>query len=188
RSRCRRPSCVCPWGSSIPRTSSTTWPRRSTRSTEGRALGSGHRLPDPRDEASIDRGFEGAVSARTIACRVLVVDDDPEVRAALHDMLADYGFDVVGLAEDGLVGVAAAHELRPDVVLMDIRMPGKNGIDATREILAEVPGVRVIALSAYDDPALAAAAASAGARAYIVKGTAPELICDRIEEVRRSSA
>ncbi len=141
-----------------------------------------------RDEASIDRGFEGAVSARTIACRVLVVDDDPEVRAALHDMLADYGFDVVGLAEDGLVGVAAAHELRPDVVLMDIRMPGKNGIDATREILAEVPGVRVIALSAYDDPALAAAAASAGARAYIVKGTAPELICDRIEEVRRSSA
>jgi DNA-binding NarL/FixJ family response regulator len=128
------------------------------------------------------------MSAKTLACRVLVVDDDPEVRSALRDMLADCGFDVVGLAEDGLVGVAAALELRPDVVLMDIRMPGKNGIDATREILERAPHVRVIALSAYDDPALSAAAADAGAAAYLIKGTAPELICDRIEEVRRSSA
>src|SRR5581483_714705 len=90
----------------------------------------------------------------------------------LHDMLADCGFDVVGLAEDGAVAVATALELRPDIVLMDIRMPGKNGIDATREILQHVPGARVIALSAYDDPALASAAADAGAAAYLIKGTA----------------
>jgi DNA-binding NarL/FixJ family response regulator len=127
------------------------------------------------------------VGARTAACRVLVVDDDPEVRSALHDMLADCGFDVVGLAEDGVVAVATALELRPDVVLMDIRMPGKNGIDATREILQHVPGARVIALSAYDDPALASAAADAGAAAYLIKGTAPELICDRLDEVCRTS-
>jgi len=124
-------------------------------------------------------------------CRVLVVDDDDELRSALSDMLSEYGFDVVGLAADGQAAVESASALRPHVILMDVRMPRMDGIDATRLIRERLPKARVIALSAYEDRALAAAARTAGADDYVTKGTAPELLCDLIEELvargRRSS-
>jgi CheY-like chemotaxis protein len=116
-------------------------------------------------------------------CRVLVVDDDDELRWALSDMLSEYGFEVVGLAADGEAAVDSASALRPNVVLMDVRMPKMDGIDATRLIRERLPKAHVIALSAYEDPALAAAARSAGADDYVTKGTAPELLCDIIQEL-----
>jgi DNA-binding NarL/FixJ family response regulator len=98
-------------------------------------------------------------------------------------MLSEYGFEVVGLAADGEAAVESASALQPDVVVMDVRMPRMDGIDATRLIRQRLPRAHVIALSAYDDPALAAAAREAGAEDYVTKGTAPELLCDLIEGI-----
>ena len=118
--------------------------------------------------------------------RVLIVDDEPLIRETLAELLRDEGFTVLGQAEDGEEAVRAAEELAPDLVLMDVRMPHLNGIEATRRILAERPGTIVVALSAYDDPALAAAARAAGASDYVAKGTpSGELIRRLRDAVRR---
>ena len=113
-------------------------------------------------------------------CRVLVVDDDEMVRDALADLLTEMAFEVAGVATDGAQGVERALGLKPDVVLMDIRMPVMSGIDATRAIRDRRPDLVVVALSAYDDPALRAAARAAGARDYVVKGADPGHLCDVI--------
>jgi DNA-binding NarL/FixJ family response regulator len=80
---------------------------------------------------------------------------------------------VVGEAADGLQAVARARELAPDVVVLDLRLPGLNGIQATRAIKRELPGTQVVIFTAYDDPGLARGAAQAGAFAYLVKGCPP---------------
>jgi DNA-binding NarL/FixJ family response regulator len=113
-------------------------------------------------------------------CRVLVVDDDVMIREALADLLTEMAFEIAGLASDGADGVEQAVDLDPDVVLMDIRMPVMSGIDATRAIHDRRPDVAVVALSAYDDPALRAAARAAGATDYVVKGTDPARLFDVI--------
>jgi two-component system, NarL family, response regulator LiaR len=115
--------------------------------------------------------------------RVLVVDDDEMVRDALADLLTEMAFEVAGLASNGAQGIEKALGLRPDVVLMDIRMPVMSGIDATRAIRDRWPDLAIVALSAYDDPALRAAARDAGARDYVVKGTDPGRLCDVIRRV-----
>jgi DNA-binding NarL/FixJ family response regulator len=112
--------------------------------------------------------------------RVLIADDEPLIRETLAELLEEEGFEVVGQVGDGEEAVRGVAELRPDVVLIDIRMPLVNGIEATGRILADRPGTRVIALSAYDDPALAAAAREAGAADYVPKGTPSRELVDRI--------
>src|ERR1035437_2532941 len=102
--------------------------------------------------------------------RVLVVDDDDAVRAVLSDVLLEEGFEVVGRAIDGIEGVSLALSLSPDGVLLDVRMPRMGGIDAARAILSRLPNIRIVMLSAYDDPSLKAEAREAGASAFIVKG------------------
>ena len=114
------------------------------------------------------------------ALSVLVVDDEPLIRSALRDMLEDEGIAVLGEAADGNEAVALARELTPDVILMDLRMPGMGGIEAIRTIRAERPASRVIVLSAYDDPSLSDGAAQAGAVGYLVKGCPPAEIFDAI--------
>jgi DNA-binding NarL/FixJ family response regulator len=115
--------------------------------------------------------------------RLLIADDEPLIRETLAELLAEEGFEVVGQAEDGMEAVRAVAVLRPDVVIIDVRMPLLNGIEATRRILAEHPETRVVALSAYDDPALASAAREAGAIDYIAKGTPSQQLVDRIRGV-----
>lgn len=114
--------------------------------------------------------------------RVLVVDDDSEIREALVDLLTEEGMEVVGAATSGTQGVLMASELSPDVVLMDLRMPGMDGIAATRAIKNGDAAIQVIILSAYDDPGLTKGADEAGAYAYLVKGCSAALVRDVVTQ------
>ncbi len=103
--------------------------------------------------------------------RVLVVDDHELVRVGLRGVLdADPSIDVVAEASDGVQAVAAVEMHRPDVVVMDLQMPGMGGIEATRQILAARPGTAVLALTMFDDDDSVFAALRAGARGYLLKG------------------
>jgi two-component system invasion response regulator UvrY len=102
--------------------------------------------------------------------RVLVVDDQaPFLRAARSVVAATAGFEVVGEAESGEQAVALVDELDPQLVLMDINLPGINGIEATRRITAAHPGVVVLLLSTYQADDLPADASSCGAADYVNK-------------------
>ena len=114
--------------------------------------------------------------------RLLVVDDHAMLRAALVDLLDQAGFEVVGEAADGADAVALAKQLAPDVVLMDLRMPVMDGLEAARALRDRVPALPVIILSAYEDPALKSEAAAANAYAYLVKGCSGGLVLDTIEQ------
>ena len=109
--------------------------------------------------------------------RVLVVDDQPLIRQAVADILAVHDdLDVIGTAADGREAIAEAARLRPDVVLMDIRMPEVDGIGATAEICA-APGsaeTRVLVLTTFEEEEYVVAALRAGASGFIGKGAEPE--------------
>ena len=110
--------------------------------------------------------------------RVVVVDDDESMRTSIAELLTDCGIDVVGVAADGQAGVEVVEALRPDVVVMDLRMPRLDGAEATSRIRARDETVQVVLLSAYDDPALISGAKHRGASAYLVKGCAGGLVVD----------
>jgi DNA-binding NarL/FixJ family response regulator len=112
---------------------------------------------------------EGTPRARG-AVRVLVADDHQIVRQAVRKLLeTERQVVVVGEAADGRQAVALSGELAPDVVLMDVAMPGLNGIEATRQIVRRSPTPRVVALSVHDDPRTVRACISAGATAFVPK-------------------
>jgi DNA-binding NarL/FixJ family response regulator len=118
------------------------------------------------------------------ATRVLIVDDDPLVRSALALMLGGQDdLDVVGEAGDGRDGVDQARRLEPDVVLMDIRMPRLNGLDATRELHARPDPPRVIVLTTFDADEHVFGALAAGADGFLLKDTPPAEIVDAIRKV-----
>jgi len=117
---------------------------------------------------------------------VLVVDDQALIRAAVRDLLdADPGIDVVGEAADGYEAVALAGERRPDVVLMDIRMPGMDGIAATAAICAEssMRITRVLILTTFEEDEYLVSALRAGASGFIGKGAEPEEIVRAVKAV-----
>ena len=101
---------------------------------------------------------------------VLIVDDQAPFRAAARTVVAvTAGFEVVGEVDTGEAAVTEARAVSPGLILMDINLPGINGIDATREILSEAPDTVVILLSTYQAGDLPADAASCGAAAYVHK-------------------
>jgi DNA-binding NarL/FixJ family response regulator len=102
--------------------------------------------------------------------RIVVADDHPVVRGGLVAMLRTIpGLNVVGEASDGDAAVHAVLAYRPDVILMDVRMPGKDGIEATRQIRELVPDCRVLMVTMYDDDATVFTAMQAGAQGYLLK-------------------
>jgi DNA-binding NarL/FixJ family response regulator len=120
--------------------------------------------------------------ARRSPPRVLVVEDEFVVAMTLRVQLEALGCEVVGIGRDADSAVAMARDLRPDLVLMDIGLPGRDGIEATREILAEVPA-RVIVVTAYEDQRVRQALA-AGARLVLTKPILEEQLAQAIEAVQ----
>lgn len=104
--------------------------------------------------------------------RLLVVDDHPVVRAGIVGLLAgEPDLEVVGEAGDGAQACALANDLRPDVVLMDLRMPVLDGVQATERLLAEFPATRVVILTTYETDTDILRAVEAGATGYLLKDT-----------------
>jgi DNA-binding NarL/FixJ family response regulator len=119
---------------------------------------------------------------------VLVADDQELVRSGLRLILESRGLDVVGEAADGREAVAATRRTRPDVVLMDIRMPVLDGIAATREVVRVRPATRVLVLTTYDLDEYVYGALRAGAAGFLLKSTPPDRLVDGIAIVSAGDA
>lgn len=116
--------------------------------------------------------------------RVLLVDDHAVVRTGFRLLLQSHpGITVVGEAESGESACQRYLELTPDVVVMDLAMPGMGGLEALRRIRAHAPQARVLALSAHDDSVHARRALSEGARGFLSKRSAPEVLLEAITAV-----
>jgi DNA-binding NarL/FixJ family response regulator len=121
--------------------------------------------------------------------RIVIADDQELVRYGMRLVLeADEGLEVVGEAEDGAIAVAAAERLRPDVVLMDVRMPGMDGIEATRRITEMLPETRILVLTTYDLDDYAFGALRAGASGFLLKDTRPAALVGAIRAVADGDA
>jgi DNA-binding NarL/FixJ family response regulator len=120
---------------------------------------------------------------------VLLAEDHTIVREGFRKMLElEDDFEVVGEAQDGRQAIALAKKLRPAVVLMDIAMPRLNGLEATRQILKEIPTARVLMLSAHNDDAYVDTAIASGAVGFLLKQSSSNEVCRAIREVHQGKA
>ncbi len=118
--------------------------------------------------------------------RVLIVDDHPIVRQGVRSVLANHpDIEVVGEADGAASLFANLESLKPHVVLLDVRMPGQNGIEITQRLKREHPEVKVILLSTYDDEEFLFGALRAGAEGYLLKSTSNEVLASSIRQVGR---
>ncbi|MER6677955.1 response regulator transcription factor [Streptomyces sp. NPDC000983] len=122
------------------------------------------------------------------APRVLVVDDQTLIRTGFRLILTARGIDVAGEAADGAEAVSLARELEPDVVLMDIRMPNMDGLEATRRILGRSPGCRVLMLTTFDLDHYVYTALSIGASGFLLKDVTPEHLAAAVRLVDTGDA
>ncbi|MFF1409492.1 response regulator [Streptomyces sp. NPDC058289] len=120
--------------------------------------------------------------------RVVIADDQELVRTGFRMILTARGIDVVGVAADGVEAVSEVRRLRPDVVLLDIRMPRLDGLEAARQILAEAPGCRVIMLTTFDLDQYVYAALAAGASGFLLKDVTPEYLANAVRLVDTGDA
>lgn len=121
------------------------------------------------------------------APRVLVVDDARFMRMMLTELLNESGFNVVGHAENGDEALVKFREIRPDIVTMDIMMPGKDGLTALRALVAEAPQIPVVVVSALEQPHVMEQAMSMGAAQYITKPFSPAHLIDVMQTVSKDS-
>jgi DNA-binding NarL/FixJ family response regulator len=123
------------------------------------------------------------------AIKILIADDHPVVREGLIAMLSREGdFKVVGEAKDGVEAVNKAKELNPEVVLMDLRMPEMDGVEAMRQIRLTMPDVKFIILTTYSDDDYIFSGIEAGARAYLLKDAPREDLFKAIRSVHRGES
>jgi DNA-binding NarL/FixJ family response regulator len=116
--------------------------------------------------------------------RVLIVDDDELMRAGLESVLSsDAAIEIVGQAGDGASAIHETHALRPDVVLMDVRMPDLDGIAATRELTATAPETKVLMLTTFEDDDYIFGGLDAGAAGFLLKRTRPEELISAIHTI-----
>lgn len=121
--------------------------------------------------------------------RVLIADDHPLFRHGVHTLLnANSAFEVVGEATTGEEAIGLAEELQPDVIVMDIHMPGVNGIEATRRIVRTSPNIRILIVTMFEDDASVFTAMRVGARGYTLKDSEKEDILFAIRAVGRGEA
>ena len=117
--------------------------------------------------------------------RVLIVDDHHLFRAGLATLLRAWGFDVVGEAADGDAAVDLVRELQPDLVFMDIMMPRRNGLEATRAVKAESPATQVVILTVSDDAGDLYEAVKSGAEGYLLKNMDERELADMVSRLGR---
>jgi len=116
--------------------------------------------------------------------RTLIVDDDGSFRRRIKELLAtEPDIEVIGEAADGQEAILKARELEPDLVLMDVRMPGLNGINATRQLKDEMPEIKVIIVSIFDLQEYREAATASGASGYVIKKSLIEELLPAIRGV-----
>jgi DNA-binding NarL/FixJ family response regulator len=129
------------------------------------------------------------ISVNEASIRLLIADDHPLFRKGLRTLLgAIPDFAVVGEAETGPEAVAISTELQPDVILMDLQMPGGSGIQATREIMSASPNARILVVTLFEDDDSVFAAIRSGARGYILKDTDEEEMVRAIRAVAHGEA
>jgi DNA-binding NarL/FixJ family response regulator len=117
--------------------------------------------------------------------RILIAEDNALLRGVLRDALAEAGMTVVAEASDGAEAVSLAEQAKPDVVVMDMRMPNVDGIEATEQIAGSAWAMPVVVLSAYDEPQMIEAALAAGATNCLKKGVGLD---ELIEAIRAADA
>lgn len=118
--------------------------------------------------------------------RVLVVDDHPVVRIGVQHLLAnDPEVEVVGEADSGPQALEQVAALQPDVVILDMRLPGSDGVELTRQLRRNYPDVKIVVLTAYRDEEYLLGALRAGAHAYLLKQASHEMLCDAVHRVYR---
>lgn len=118
--------------------------------------------------------------------RVLIVDDHAVLRAGLRTLLEDdEGFEVVGEAEDGEAALRLAEQQRPDLIVLDLSLPGMGGVEVTRRIRESLRSTRVLVLTAHEDEVLLREALRAGASGYVVKRAAPSELINALRAVAR---
>jgi DNA-binding NarL/FixJ family response regulator len=123
-----------------------------------------------------------------MAERILIVDDHPLTRDALSGLLAQQGFDVVGTASDGSEAVRTAAELQPELVLLDLSMPGIGGLEALPQIREAAPACEVVVLTASGTEDNLLGAIRGGAAGYLLKSESPERIVEFLRGVARGEA
>lgn len=122
-----------------------------------------------------------------MAIRILIVDDHAVVRHGLKTLLEQAGYHVAGEAENGEKACSAWTEQQPDLMLLDIDMPGIGGLETIQRVLARDPEAKIIVFSMYDDTVHATRALQAGARGFIVKSDPPEMLLEAIRQVMRGA-
>ena len=116
--------------------------------------------------------------------RILLVDDQPLLLAGIRDLLeTEEDMHVIGEANDGVEAIRKTRELGPDLVIMDINMPNLDGIEATRQIIRELPQIRVLALSIHSGKSFVKEMIDAGAAGYLLKDSAPDELVMAIRKI-----
>jgi DNA-binding NarL/FixJ family response regulator len=132
--------------------------------------------------AAADSASDAAVARAVI--RVVLVDDEALVRTGLRLILGgDRSIEIVGEAADGIDAAGVVGRTTPDVVLMDIRMPRQNGLDATQSLLAQHPDLKIIVLTTFDTDDMVLSALRFGASGFLLKDTPPQELVDAVRQV-----